>query len=157
MIEQRSIPLELRAEGRKLSGVVIRYSDVSPTHQERFAPGAFRLAESVPLNLAHDDLKAVAWYPNGGLVLSDSDSELRFEAELPPIPAGDLALDLVKTGKAKGLSVEFRAHKERRDNGIRVVESALLAGIAIVPNPSYPQSQVEARQARNLDLLRLIL
>ena len=104
MIEQRSIPLELRAEGRKLSGVVIRYSDVSPTHQERFEPGAFRLDDSVTLNLEHDELRAVAWYPSGGLVLSDSESELRFEAELPPIPAADLALDLVKTGKAKGLS-----------------------------------------------------
>ena len=156
MIEQRSIPLELRAEGRKLSGVVIRYSDVSPTHQERFEPGAFRLADSVPLNLEHDELKAVCFYPGGGLVLSDSESELRFEAELPPIPAADLALDLVKTGKAKGLSIEFRAQKERRDNGIRVVESALLAGVAIVPNPSYPQSQVEARNARHNDLWRLL-
>ena len=156
MIEQRSIPLELRAEGRKLSGVVIRYSDYSPTHQERFLPGAFRLAETVPLNLEHDELRAAAWYPGGGLSLEDDENELRFEAELPTIPAGDLALDLVKSGKAKGLSIEFRAHKERRDNGIRIVESALLIGVGLVRNPSYPQSQVEARNARQIDLWRLL-
>ena len=159
MNETRSIPLELRAEatGRRLAGTVMRYGDQSLTHRERFEPGAFRLADSVQMNLLHDRMVSIAWYPDGGLTLSDDENELRFEAELPPIPAADLALDFVRSGKAQGLSVEFRAQAEKRDqNGIRVISNALLAGFAIVPNPSYHQSKVEARQARNLDYLRLL-
>ena len=160
MNETRSISLELRAEesGRSLAGVIYRYGDVSNTHKERFEPGAFRLDESVTMNLLHDRLVSIAWYPGGGLTLSDDENELRFEvAELPPIPAADLALEIVRSGKAQGLSVEFRSQAEKRDeNGIRVITNALLAGFAIVPNPSYHQSKVEARQARNLDYLRLL-
>ena len=159
MIETRSIPLELRAEsaGRSLAGIIYRYGDVSKTHKERFEPGAFRLADNVQMNLLHDRMVTIAYYPGGGLTLRDSDSELSFEAELPAIPAADLALDFVRSGKAQGLSVEFRAQQEKRDqNGIRVISNALLAGFAIVPNPSYHQSKVEARQARNLDYLRLL-
>ena len=161
MIETRSIPLELRAEatGRSLAGIVMRYGDQSLTHRERFEPGAFRLADSVQLNLLHDRLVSIAWYPDGGLTLEDDENELRFEvAELPPIPAADLALEIVRSGKAQGLSVEFRSQAEKRDqNGIRVISNALLAGFAIVPNPSYHQSKVEARhrQVRN-DYLRLL-
>ena len=154
-LERINRAIEFRAENRRIVGTVLNYSDVSPTHQERFEPGALRFADSVVLNLMHNGLTAVAWSPDGGLVLDDSDSELRLTADMPPIPAGDLALDLVNSGKAKGLSIEFRAQKERRDSGIRVVESALLSGIAIVPNPSYLNSQVEVR-SENLNRLLLV-
>ena len=147
--------VELRANGRNLAGVVMDYGDVSNSHQERFTAGAFRFAESVPINLLHDDLKAIAWYPGGGVTLNDTEHELRFDADLPPIPAADLALELVATGKAQGLSIEFRAIKEKRDNGIRVIEQADLLGIAIVPNPAYGKSRVELR-AENLNRLYLV-
>ena len=67
-----------------------------------------------------------------------------------------MRLTWLRLAKLKVSPIEFRAQKERRDNGLRVVESALLAGVAIVPNPSYPQSQVEARNARHNDLWRLL-
>ena len=71
---------------------------------------------------------------------------LSMVAELPPIPAADRALELVRSGATTGLSVEFRAMKERREGALRVIEAATLTGIGIVRAPSYEQSQVEARR-----------
>ena len=144
--ERRVSGTEIRAEGRRLSGVVMRYGDVSPSHRERFEPGALRMAESVHLDLHHDVERAVAWHPGGGLALANGRGELRMTAELPPIPAADRALADVKAGRVDGLSVEFRAVKERRDGDIRVIEVAVLSGIAIVKAPSYGGSRVEARR-----------
>ena len=146
-IERRTAATEIRVEGRKLTGTVMRYGDVSPTHKERFEPGAFRLAETVILDVDHDRERAIAWTPGGGMELADGDNRLELAAELPPIPAADRALEEIKSG-ANGLSVEFRARKERRDGDIRVVEEAELIGVAVVASPSYELSRVEARRAK---------
>ncbi len=145
-VERRLRGLELRAEGRRLLGVVMRYGDVSPSHKERFQPGSLRMAEAVHLDLHHDVERAVAWYPGGGLELDNGNDALAMRAELPPIPAADRALEEVREGRVNGLSVEFRAVRERRDAGIRVIEDASLTGIGIVKFPSYGDSRVEARR-----------
>ena len=144
--ERRISGTEIRAEGRRLSGVVMRYGDVSPSHRERFEPGALRMADSVHLDLHHDPERAIAWHPGGGLALANSRDVLTMRAELPPIPAADRALAEIKAGRVDGLSVEFRAVKERRDGDIRVIEDAVLSGIGIVRAPSYDGSRVEARR-----------
>ena len=143
-LERRAAAREIRIEGRRLSGIVMAFGDVSPTHQERFEPGSLRF-EAVPLNLFHDPERAAAWHPGGGLELRQDASALRMVAELPPIPAADRALAEVLSGRASGLSIEFLAESERREAGIRVVEAAQLVGIGLVRDPSYGQSRVEAR------------
>ena len=144
--ERRTTGLELRAEGRRLSGVVMKYGDVSPSHRERFEPGALRLADSVHLDLFHDPERAIAWHPGGGLTLANDRDALTMTAQLPPLPAGDRALAEIKAGRVGGLSVEFRAVRERQDGGLRVVSEAILSGIAIVRAPSYGGARVEARR-----------
>ena len=144
MVERRAGG-ELRAEGRRLSGVVLRFSDVSPSHRERFEPRAFSMAEAVHLDLFHDPERAVAWQPGGGLELRQDRQAVTMVAELPPIPAADRALALVREGQARGLSVEFQAVKERHEDGLRVIEAATLTGVGIVRSPSYGGSRVEAR------------
>ena len=143
--ERRFAGLELRAEGRRLSGTVMKYGDVSPSHRERFEPGALRMAEAVHLDLQHDPERAVAWHPGGGLSLDNGRQALTMRAELPPIPAAERALAEIKAGRVNGLSVEFQAVKERLEGEIRVIEDAVLAGIGIVRSPSYGGSRVEAR------------
>ena len=106
--ERRPAATELRVEGRKLSGVVMNYGEVSPSHRERFEPGSLRMAESVHLDLHHDIERAVAWHPGGGLTLDNGRDALTMRAELPPIPAADRALDEIRSGAVRGLSVEFR-------------------------------------------------
>ena len=144
--ERRISATEIRAEGRRLSGVVLTFGEISPSHRERFEAGSLRLAETVHLDLGHDPLKAAAWFPGGGLELRSDHSALRMVAEVPKIPAGDAALEMVRSGRATGLSVEFSALKERRDGDIRVVEESLVRGIGIVAVPSYLGSRVEARR-----------
>ena len=145
MTVERRAAGEVRAEGRRLSGTVMRYGDVSPSHRERFEPGSLRMADAVHLDLHHDVERAVAWMPGGGLTLDNGREALSMRAELPPIPAADRALAEVRAGRTTGLSVEFRADRERRDGNLRVIEAATLSGIGIVRAPSYGQSQVEAR------------
>ena len=43
-VERREAGGEIRVEGRRLSGVVMKYGDISPSHRERFLPGSLRLA-----------------------------------------------------------------------------------------------------------------
>ena len=145
-IERRTAAVELRVHGRKLSGVVMRYGDVSTSHRERFKPGALRLADTVVLDLDHDPERAVAWRPGGGLSLETGRDALTMRAVLPPIPAADRALAEIRAGKATGLSVEFKAVRERRDGEIRVIEDAMLMGVGIVRSPSYGGARVEARR-----------
>ena len=144
--KRRATGLELRAEGRRLSGTVLRYGDVAPKIGERFLPGSLQLADAVPLNIEHDLERAIAWYPDGGLTLHDGPDALRMQAELPPLPAADRALAEVRSGVRRGLSIEFRPIDETRaGDGTRVIKSALIRGIAVCRSPHYHQSRVEAR------------
>ena len=136
---------ELRAEGRRLSGIVMPYGDISPSHREKFEPASLRMAPAVPLNLFHDPERAVAWQPGGGLDLRQDREALRMVAVLAPIPAADRALADIRAGRIVGLSIEFKAVRERREGGLRVVEEAVLSGIGLVRVPSYGASRVEAR------------
>ena len=79
------------------------------------------------------------------MTLRQSRQALTMTATLPPIPAADRALALVREGQATGLSVEFEAVKERQEGGLRVIQEAVLSGIGIVRSPSYEASRVEAR------------
>ena len=148
-VERRAALGEIRVEGRKLSGVVMRYGEISATHKERFAPGSLRMADAVLMNLHHDRERAVARHPGGGLELRDEDGAMILSAELPPIPAADRALDDIRTGKATGLSVEFRAVKESRSDGLRVIEDAILSGVGLVASPSYEGARIEARARKH--------
>ena len=147
-MERRIADIELRAEGRRLVGTILRFGDVSQTHRERFEPGSLRMAESVHLDLHHDPMRAVAWAPDGGLDLRFDDDGVHLDATLPPLPAADVALAEVRSGKTNGLSLEFRCLKATREAGIRVIGEALITGIGIVQSPSYANSRVEARARR---------
>ena len=132
--------LEFRVAGRTLTGTVLRYGDVSPSHRERFAPGAFSPVPDVPMRMQHDpDMEVL---PAGGFILNDTPKALEIRAELPETSA---ALQLVKKGLLSGWSVGFNALDEHREGGIRVVSKSRLREISIVDTPSYPDSTAEVR------------
>ena len=143
-MERRTFGTEIRAAGRRLSGVVMPYNQVSPSHREKFLPGSISFAEVVHLDLHHDPERAIAFAPGGGLELRQDRDALRMTANLLPLPASDRALHDVRGGS--GLSVEFTALEEFREGDIRVVSSARLSGIGIVRNPSYIGATVENRR-----------
>ena len=144
MIEHRE-GCEFRVQGRTLSGVALRYGDISPDFRERFEPGAFGTVARVALNLQHD--RGMVITPDA--MLTDSPRELRVRADLP---AGSAALKLVRRGALSGFSIEFHSRAERQEGGIRVIERAELTGLALVDSPAYPASgaEVRARSGRTL-------
>ena len=142
--------LEFRVAGRTLSGLAMRYGDISSDFNERFEPGAFgTVPATIQVNLQHDSAIVVA----ERAVLADSPRELRVRADLPE---GSAALKLVRRRALNGFSVEFRARSERREAGIRVVERAELTGLALVDSGAYPGSTAEVRARRGRTLRQRI-
>ena len=152
-LERRFIEsAEIRATGRKLTGSALRYGDVSPTHRERFAPGSVTVAPSAWLNYRHDPERALCWR-GAGLEIQASESGIELNAELPATPLADRVLTEVRAGTLTGLSIEFQCLADRMETGIRVVTEAILEGIAVCSNPSYPNTSIEARQKGHRETL----
>ena len=147
LIERRYF--EVRAEGRRLEGVALRYGDIAkfPWGAERFTPGAFAPLGDVILNSMHERTVPIARTGGGGLTLHDDGEALRVVAELPKTQAANDVLELVAGKVMRGLSVEFEALTERLVDNVRVIERARLAAIGVVDSPAYPASEVEARMA----------
>ena len=155
-IERRYSGVEVRANGRTLSGPALVYGDTSPTHRERFEAGAFTLdGKTRWLDVDHIGIRegdarmpsVIAWTGGGGLELVNTDTALEVRADLPPIPSADKALEGVATGRYRGFSVEFLTKRETRAaDGVRVILSADLVGVGLVGEPSFTQSKVEIRQ-----------
>ncbi|MDE0357678.1 MAG: HK97 family phage prohead protease [Gammaproteobacteria bacterium] len=138
---------ECRAEGRTLSGTVLTFGEISPSHRERFLPGSLQREGDVWLDVDHDQRAVVCW-EGSGLAFTETAGALTMRAEIPRTVPGDMALEGVRDGTRAGLSIEFSALSERKEaqTGIRVLERARLHGVGLVAAPSYPGSRVEARQ-----------
>ena len=76
-------------------------------------------------------LGVVAW-EGAGLTFEEDAEALSLRAVLPRIPAADLALDGVRSGRRSGLSIEFRSLEERQEDGLRVIARAALKGVGLV-------------------------
>lgn len=148
MIERRYVELRQGA-GRTLEGTAVRYGDTAalPFGRERIEAGAFGSIGDVILNSQHDRQTPLARTGGAGLELADSAEALAIRADLPETRAADDVLALVRSGVMRGLSIEFRAVSERIEAGVRVIERAVLSGVAVVDSPAYPASEVEARMA----------
>ena len=134
------------ADKRTLSGTVIRYGEET-THagrRERFERGAFGALGDVILNAHHERAMPIA-RTGAGLKLRSGADALYMKARLPKGRDATNTLRLVRAGVLRGLSIEFRALRERNEAGVRVIERAKLMGIAVVDTPAYPGSTVEAR------------
>ena len=136
-------------EGRRLSGVVMRYGDTKHTlkraalhrggtaQRETFAPGALHPGEAVSLNIDHLPLVSLAYHPGGGLRLHPGKDAFTFDAILPPIPASDVAVREYRAGRLSGVSVEFHAEAESRSGDMRIVQAGAVVGIALTGSPVY--------------------
>ena len=144
---------ELRQEGRRLSGVAIRYGAIAvfPWGRERFEAGAFGDVSQldVILNSHHERARPLARTAGGGLQLVDTETELTIRADLPETTESNDVLALVRSGVLRGLSIEFSAQDERLEEGdLRIVERAKLSAIGVVDRPMYETSTVQARRRR---------
>ena len=148
-MEYRFCEIRADLEARRLEGRAMRYGDVADlgAFRERFEAGAFGDlgTADVVLNRQHQRAEPLARTGGGGLVLLDTNLELRIEATLPETRAADDVLALVRNNVLRGLSIEFKALRERFENGVRIVSRARLGAIGVVDSGAYPDAAVAAR------------
>ena len=139
-LEIRSAPLEVR--GRRIAGLAVPWGQRArvPEHgEETFTAGAFgddAGLKPVALTLEHGGAKI------GEVQPANSERGLEVEGEY----SGDLE------GRDR-FSIEFRARKDTRSQGLRIVHDAQLVGLASVRRPAYEGAEIEARQGASLTLL----
>ena len=144
--------LECRADGRNVTGAALVYGDVAriPAGRETFAPGAFGdvPALDVRLNVMRDLRRLIARTGGGGLLLTDSPERLAISAHLPATKEADDALEMLRLGLLRGLSVEFNPVRESQRADLRTIEQASLSAVGLVDVPAYPSSVPQVRQDR---------
>ena len=137
-IEHRSAPLEVR--GRTISGVALPWgarARLDDGRIETFTRGAFNDLKPVPLYLEH----------RGPVIGEVQPSDTTRGLEVQGSYEGSLQ-------SRSRFSVEFRARQITTSEGLRIVSSALLEGVASVRQPIYRDAVIEHRQ-RGASLLLL--
>ena len=134
--------------GRELRGLALPYDvEVSVAGmRERFEPGSASSTGEAVLNVHHREDRPLAREP-GTLTFESRADGLYLSATLPETREADDALALVRAEVLTGLSVEFRAERERMVAGVRRISKATVAGVGLVARPAYKTTQVEARGA----------
>ena len=154
-MENLLIPLEYRQDETRespgmLAGVLMTYGTKAKDREEMF------------------EMNALHWDPSGILIREQHNRQAPIIRAFPYLEGRELRISapLLNTTRGRdvaeamkgpnplfsGLSVEFRAEKETRRNGVRVITSALLGGAGLVDSPSYKDSVVEIREASGLTL-----
>ena len=138
---------EIRAgKERDLSGLALPFETETRigAARERFTRGSATTTGDALLNAMHDPTRLLAREPKT-LSFETRDDGLHVTATLPETREADDALALVRSGVLTGLSVEFRAIRQRFAGGVRIIEAAKVSGLALVPRPAYRGTRVEAR------------
>ena len=144
--ETRTIEVRFEADPERMSpgrleGVLMPYGQRAADRPEMFEPGALHWpADGVLLRAMHKRQEPIARF-----IPEASETEVRVSIQLPDTTAGRDAATNVRAGVLAGLSVEFRAERERRDKGLRVIERAELVGAGLVDSGAYAAATVEAR------------
>ena len=147
MREVRSIELRATVDGRRVSGLAVRYGDrarLRGGQTETFAPGSLNIGTPVVLTVQHQRSAPLARAP-GSLTFTDTDDGLSFVAEIAHGARGDQALADVRSGLLAGASIEFMSRADQWTGVHRTVTDATLLGLSLVDVPAYAQSTVEAR------------
>ena len=133
--------------------------DTSPDHPARLGAACWSYGERAadrPETFASDSLH----WPDDGIVLRRQHARsapimrivpvvrggaVVVDAPLPDTQAGRDAAVEVRNGTLAGLSVEFRAERERQHGGIREIQGAILTGAGLVDRGAYDSATVELR------------
>ena len=135
----------VRLDGRTLRGTAMKYGDqariqVGTTEcQEQFAPGSFGNVDHLDttLDVLHRPDRRLVRTGGAGLTFTDDGTELRLEAVLPQTRDGDDAIEMVRSGLLRGLSIEFYAYEDQWAGSLRTVTRAALPSVGLVDKPAY--------------------
>jgi len=121
--------------------------------REKFRKGAFadsltKRAQKILWN--HNDDIVLGSTNNGTLRLSEDETGLRFENDLPESEWGNNAYQAIKRGDVDGVSFGFKMTGEEWEDGdpdniVRTITKADIFEVSPTPFPAYPQSEVQAR------------
>ena len=143
--------IEIRADASRESpgrivGTLLTYGERASDRPEVFEAGALSWPENgIVLNRQHQ-----RGSPIMRVVPIVRGSEVVLDAALPDTQAGRDTAAEVRAGLFNGLSVEFKALKERFEGGVRKIGRAVLKAAAIVDQPSYAGSAVEVRAGSDI-------
>ena len=145
-------------DGRTLDALIVPYNheatvadppDYVP-YREMFLPGAFERQLAAPdririlLNFEHE--QGIHGVVGHGVALRDQPDGLHGSFVLLRTQVGDTALELVRAGETKGLSIEFRSQPawSRTVDGVRQRLKAIVDKVALCRFPAYPAARVLA-------------
>ena len=156
-MERRAAPLELRAQGRRLTGYAATYGTEARINDftETILPGAFRQTlaanKDVLALVDHDVGRVLARIRSKTLRLNEDSRGLQFDLDIPDTTYGRDVLELVTRGDAGGMSFGFIVIDERWDGDHRELRSVDLKEISVVSAfPAYGQTVVQARSRPRL-------
>jgi HK97 family phage prohead protease len=154
-VERRSAPIEIRAQGRRLTGyaAIFKVPAKIGTFTEIIKPGAFRnsLSRDVLALQDHDPSKVLGRTKSGSLRLSEDTRGLSFDLDLPETQAGRDVLALAERGDIGGMSFGFEATDEHWTNDMRELRAIRLHEISVVSAwPAYTGTIVAVR-AKSID------
>ena len=133
---------ETQASPGRLVGTLITFGERAGDRAEVFEPDSLEWPdEGVVLRRQHDRGAPIA-----RVTPEVRDGAVVVDVALPETRAGRDAAAEVRSGLLTGLSVEFRARRQRYVGGVRRIADALLTGAGLVDSPSYKGSAVEVRQ-----------
>ena len=145
------MPVEYRASdgGGVLTGPIVRYDDSASLFagvRERLLPGAFGDVgkADVYFEIGHQTGR-IFGRTGAGAELRDTREALTAEVQVADTSDGRDAVELVKSGILTGWSMEFKPERTAMRSATRVIEKARIVAVALVPDPAYSASQVEAR------------
>ena len=136
--------LELRETDRGpgiLLGTILETGRIAGDRREVFTPGSVQFpSNGIRLLAEHRGRQVMRLTP----VIEGS--SIRVEAQLPDNAIGREVAAEVRSGRKRGLSVEFTATQEATVSGVREIRGARVDAAAIVASPAYDQARVEVRQ-----------
>lgn len=151
--ERRTLPIELRAKGRKLEGYAAVFNTpalIGEAFTEVVAPGAFATTLAAAADILalvdHDPTRLLGRTGADTLRLAEDSRGLAFEIALPATQLGNDILALAERGDLGGMSFGFVATDERRDGDRRTLLAVDLYEVSVVTAfPAYPGTVVQAR------------
>ncbi len=161
-MEKRFASLELRTDGRRLTGhAAVFNSETSVMGQrEIIKPGAFaetlRTRSDILALADHDASKVLGRTRSNTLRLQEDDIGLWFDLDLPATRAGLDVIELTKRGDTGGMSFGFNILDDSYASDVREIRKIELFEISVVSAfPAYASTTVNLRKDQQTPALNL--
>ena len=156
-IETRTIKLNPKTEGRRVSGYAVIFNAPTIIHEraktftEVVRPNSLKLADDLRLLWSHDPANVLASVQGGTLTVRQDERGLYYDAELPE--SANREREALARGDVDGMSFGFTINKDKWDGNTRELLAITVREISIVAYPAYKETSAHLRscQRRRLE------